>query len=307
MTPTAQDKDPLARYMTEVKRFPLLSREEEYNLAIRLRDTGQREAAHALVTSNLRFVVKIAMEYRAYGMRILDLVQEGNVGLMHAVKKFDPDRGYRLITYAVWWIRAYMQSHLVRTFSLVKLGTTQAQRKLFFRLKPAKKHLSESQPADWDTMSEEERCEKLAEHIGVRKEDVSEMQMRLSGRDFSLDLALEENGETTHLDLLVDAQSANSDALVFDKEFRERMREEFSAALSLLNAREREVIELRHLAETPPTLREVGERWGVSRERARQVEASVREKMKWYLLEKSKVLYDVFPELAGNFPQTAAS
>lgn len=307
MTPTAQDKDPLARYMTEVKRFPLLSREEEYNLAIRLRDTGEREAAHALVTSNLRFVVKIAMEYRAYGMRILDLVQEGNVGLMHAVKKFDPDRGYRLITYAVWWIRAYIQSHLVRTFSLVKLGTTQAQRKLFFRLKPAKKHLSESQRANWDAMSEEERCETLAEHIGVRKEDVSEMQMRLSGRDFSLDLALEENGETTHLDLLVDPQSATSDALVFDKEFREKMREEFSAALSLLNAREREIIELRHLAETPPTLREVGERWGVSRERARQVEASAREKMKRYLLEKSKVLHDAFPELTGNMPQAAAS
>lgn len=307
MRPSTPDRDPLARYMSEVKRFPLLSREEEYELAIRLRDTEEREAAHALVTSNLRFVVKIAMEYRAYGMRILDLVQEGNVGLMHAVKKFDPDRGYRLITYAVWWIRAYIQSHLVRTFSLVKLGTTQAQRKLFFRLKPAKKHLSESQRGVWEAMSEAERAEMLAEHIGVRTEDVTEMQMRLSGRDFSLDLALEESGETTHLDMLVDPQSATSDALVFDQEFREKMREEFSAALSLLNAREREVIELRHLRETPPTLREVGERWGVSRERARQVEASAREKMKRYLLEKSKVLHDAFPELVGNVPQAAAS
>lgn len=307
MTPTAQDQDPLARYMSEVKRFPLLSREEEYELAIRLRDTGEREAAHALVTSNLRFVVKIAMEYRAYGMRVLDLVQEGNVGLMHAVKKFDPDRGYRLITYAVWWVRAYIQSHLVRTFSLVKLGTTQAQRKLFFRLKPAQRNLSEKQRVAWESMSEEERCEKLAEHIGVRADDVAEMQMRLSGRDFSLDLALEEHGETTHLDLLVDPQGATGEAVVFDREFREKMREEFSAALSLLNAREREVIELRHLGETPPTLREVGERWGVSRERARQVEASAREKMKRYLLEKSKVLHDAFPEFAGNMPQAAAS
>lgn len=307
MIPATQDRDPLARYMSEVKRFPLLSREEEYALAIRLRDHGEREAAHALVTSNLRFVVKIAMEYRAYGLRVLDLVQEGNVGLMHAVKKFDPDRGYRLITYAVWWIRAYIQSHLVRTFSLVKLGTTQAQRKLFFRLKPARRALSEEMKSVWETMSEAERYEKLAEHIGVRPEDVAEMEMRLSGRDFSLDLALEENGETTHLDMLADPDGVSGETVVFDREFREQMREEFSAALSLLNAREREVIELRHLTDTPPTLREVGERWGVSRERARQVEASAREKLKRYLLEKSKVLQDAFPELSSTVSHAAAS
>lgn len=299
-------KDPLDRYMGEVRRFPLLSREQEYELAVRLRDEGDIEAAHQLVTSNLRFVVKVALEYRNYGLRTLDLVQEGNIGLMHAVKKFDPDRGYRLITYAVWWIRAYIQSYLVKGWSLVKMGTTQAQRKLFFRLGAAKNRLEQERGASLEGLSDEDRHEALAQALGVRPSDVSEMEMRLSARDFSLDLTLDDSGETTHLDILPDETVEAGDAMVFRRELREGLKGELKDAMSLLNPREREVIELRYLGDEPPTLREVGERWGVSRERARQIESAAREKLKKQLLEKSRVIADLLPEQVASLPAGAA-
>lgn len=288
------ERDPLEQYLREVRRFPLLSREEEYALAVRLRDEDDIEAAHRLVTSNLRFVVKVALEYRSFG-RTLDLIQEGNVGLMHAVRKFDPDRGYRLITYAVWWIRAYIQSYLLRAWSLVKLGTTEAQRKLFFRLGAARKDLEQLYGPDVRELSDEERHRALARALGVKPAEVSEMEMRLSARDFSLDRALEEGGDTTYLDALAD-EGDGAEAWVSERQAAEGLRRELLEALHDLSPREREIIELRYFSEKPPTLREVGERWGVSRERARQIEAQAREKLKKRLLSESRVLGDLLPD-----------
>lgn len=295
----------LDRYMTEIRRFPLLTREEEHALAVRLRDEQDVDAAHHLVTSNLRFVVKVAMEYRNYGARLLDLVQEGNVGLMHAVRKFDPDRGYRLITYAVWWIRAYIQSYLLRAFSLVKVGTTQAQRRIFFRLGAAKNRLEQSLGADMALLSESERHTELARALGVRESDISEMEMRMSARDFSLDLALEEGGDATHLDVLPDDDGPSTEALVAQREMAEGISADLAEALKALSGREREIIELRYLSEDPPTLREVGARWGVSRERARQIEAVAREKLKKHLVRKSDVLREMMPEVLAEMPMEA--
>lgn len=295
----------LDRYMTEIRRFPLLTREEEQALAVRLRDEQDVDAAHRLVTSNLRFVVKVAMEYRNYGARLLDLVQEGNVGLMHAVRKFDPDRGYRLITYAVWWIRAYIQSYLLRAFSLVKVGTTQAQRRIFFRLGAAKNRLEQSLGSDVALLSDSERHTELARALGVRESDISEMEMRMSARDFSLDLALEEGGDATHLDVLPDDDGPSTEALVAQRELDEGISADLAEALKALSGREREIIELRYLSEDPPTLREVGARWGVSRERARQIEAVAREKLKKHLVHKSEVLKEWMPEVLADMPVEA--
>jgi RNA polymerase sigma-32 factor len=298
--------DGLDRYMGEIRRFPLLTREEEQELAIKLRDEEDLEAAHKLVTSNLRFVVKVAMEYRSYGARTLDLVQEGNVGLMHAVRKFDPARGYRLITYAVWWIRAYIQSHLLKGYSLVKIGTTQAQRRIFFRLGAAKKRMQQQLGDNVDKLSVEERHTELAELLGVRPKDISQMEMRMSARDFSLDLALEEGGDSTHLDVLPDDQES-SEALVARRQAGVALSAEIHEGMKELNEREREVIELRWMREDPPTLKEVGKGWGVSRERARQIEASARKKLKKHLLAHSKVLGDILPEVLEAQTVSAAA
>lgn len=295
----------LDQYMSEIRRFPLITREEEQELALRLRDDEDLTAAHALVTSNLRFVVKVAMEYRNYGARLLDLVQEGNVGLMHAVRKFDPDRGYRLITYAVWWIRAYIQSYLLKAFSLVKVGTTQAQRRIFFRLGAAKKHLEQSLGADVSLLSDAERHEELAKALGVRVSEISEMEMRMSARDFSLDLALEEGGDATHLDVLPDDTGPSTESVVAQREMDEGITGDLAEAIKTLSPREREVIELRYLTEDPPTLREVGARWGVSRERARQIEAVARDKLKKHLVQKSDVLREMLPEALEDMPVEA--
>lgn len=285
---TAGTSAGLDQYMREVRRFPLLSRDEERELALRLREEDDVEAAHRLVTANLRFVVKVALEYRGYGARTLDLVQEGNVGLMHAVRKFEPDRGYRLITYAVWWIRAYIQSYLLKAFSLVKVGTTQAQRRIFFRLGAARNRLEQHLGVEASQLSDAERHAALAEALGVRESEVSEMEMRLSARDFSLDLALEEEGGTTHLDALPDAQSPSSESLVAHREMQQGIRSDLHAAIAELSPREREIIELRYLQDEPPTLREVGQRFGISRERARQIESVARERLRRHLLRRSE-------------------
>jgi RNA polymerase sigma-32 factor len=286
------NKDPLELYMRDVRRFNVLSREEEQELANQWYLEQNLEAAHALVTANLRFVVKVAMEYKSYGLKPIDLIQEGNVGLMHAVRKFDPTRGYRLITYAVWWIRAYIQSYLVKSWSMVKMGTTQAQRKLFFKLRSAEKEMRQLHGHAVDDMSDQERTDQLAEMLGVRPVDVTNMKMRMSARDFSLDVTLDEGSDSTHLDMLEDG-GPGTEALVAAREIRGGLKAELAEAIeTVLNEREREVIELRHFSDDPPTLREVGERWGVSRERARQIEAAARGKLKKHLLEHGEVVID---------------
>ncbi|MBI5495369.1 MAG: RNA polymerase factor sigma-32 [Deltaproteobacteria bacterium] len=286
-----QEGTALERYMAEVKKIPMLTREEEDVLARRFRDQGDVEAAHRLVTANLRFVVKVAYQYRAYGMRMLDLIQEGNLGLMRAVQKFNPDRGYRLISYAVWWIKAFLQAYVLRSFSMVKLGTTQAQRKLFFRLRSAKARLEQEAENRDEELTQEERTARLATEMGVERAEVNEMELRLAARDFSLDVEVGEDGKETHLDLLPGNIESQEES-VGTREVRALLRQDVSRALQSLSEKERTIVEARLMSDDPPTLREIGEQWGVSRERARQIEANALKKLKGYLVANSRVLDD---------------
>lgn len=283
----------LERYMAEIKRIPLLTREEEDALARRFRDEGDVAAAQKLVMANLRFVVKVAYQFRAYGMRMLDLIQEGNLGLMRAVQKFNPDRGYRLISYAVWWIKAFLQAYVLRNYSLVKLGTTQAQRKLFFRLRGARSRLEQEMAASGEDLSADERSEVLADTLGVGGSDISEMELRLAARDFSLDAEVgdEGGGGQTHMDLLPSPQDSQED-VVGRQELQSLLRKDIASALTLLSDKERLIVKERLMGDDPPTLREIGERWGVSRERARQIEANAIRKIRGYLTAHSSVVED---------------
>jgi RNA polymerase sigma-32 factor len=294
----------LETYMKQIRSFPILSREEENKTAIRMRDEADALAKEKLVTSNLRFVVQVANEFRRKDRSLLDLIQEGNLGLLHAVQKFDPDRGYRLITYAVWWIRAYIQTYVIRTFSLVKLGTTQAQRRIFFRLSAAEAKLQ--QDTKGQVYSSADRHERLAEYLGVRPKDVSMMEMRQAGRDFSLDAALQEGSSTSSIDLLADDVSGDTETLVVSRNIQNILRPVLSDALDTLRPREREIAKERMLREDPPTLREMGERFGVSRERARQIESRAREKLKDYLLREVPELDVMLGDVLEANPSSAA-
>ncbi len=266
------------RYVSEINRYSLLSREEEMALAIRYRDMGDLQAAHQLVTANLRFVVKVSHEYRGYGFKLLDLVQEGNIGLMMAVKKFDPDKGYRLISYAVWWIRAYIQNFIIRSWSLVKLGTTQAQRKLFFKLR------SEREKADREAgPGETADINELADRLGVDGSDIRDMEMRLAARDFSLDAEIDDGARQSHVDLLK-FHGASQESQVGDMEERRFVRDQVGRAMENLNEKERFIVEHRLLSDEPKTLHEIGQNFGISRERARQIEGNVLRKLKTVFL-----------------------
>ncbi len=262
------------RYISEINRYKLLSRAEEQEIALQYRDTGDVKAAHKLVVSNLRFVVKISHEYRGYGLRLLDLIQEGNIGLMKAVKKFDPNRGYRLISYAVWWIRAYIQNFVMRSWSLVKLGTTQAQRKLFFKLR------SERDRADREA-AEGERAtsEELATRLSVANEDIIQMEQRMGARDFSLDMEVQDGARQTHLDML-DTDEPHQEELYAEVEERRLLRRMVDVAKADLNEKERYIIDNRLLTDEPKTLQQIGENFSISRERARQIEGNVLRKLR---------------------------
>jgi len=257
--------------MVQVNRFDLLSAEQEYDLAVRHIQDGDMDAAHRLVCANLRFVVKVANEYRGYGLRLLDLVQEGNVGLMMAVKKFDPSRGTRLITYAVWWIRAYIQNYIMRSWSLVKIGTTQMQKKLFFKLAQTRNALLNQ------TGSED--IEDIARELDVNQEIVVEMSQRMGRRDASLDVELTEGEGYTLLHTLPD-KADNQETLLLADEERRLNTERTQAALSVLNPRERNIIKQRILADPPSTLQDIAEQYGVSRERIRQIEQNALQKLR---------------------------
>ena len=266
----------LSAYMAEVCRHPVLTPEEELAAARRYRDTGDVDAARTLVTANLRFVVKIAHEYAGYGMRLADLVQEGNIGLMKAVQKFDPDRGYRLITYAVWWIRAHIQAFILRTWSLVKIGTTQAQRKLFFSLSRARRELARldgSDPADGE-MSEAEEAG-VAGRLRVGLGEVGKMRVRMRNRDVSLnELSTDNLGEPyrdTRIDRLVDPD-ADVQSLVVRKMAEEDLSGRIGPAFERLTEKERYVVENRVMSDEPPTLSEIGGALGISRQRVLQIE-----------------------------------
>lgn len=273
----------LDQYVAEINRHALLSREDEAALARRFRDEDCRRAAQRLVVCNLRFVVKTAHEYRGYNLPLLDLIQEGNVGLMIAVRKFDPDKGYRLVSYAVWWIRAYIQSFIMRAWSLVKVGTTQAQRKLFFRLR------SERERADrLAGPGERASLRDIAEHLQVTENDVQEMEMRLGERDFSLDAKVIEGGRNAHVDLLASNRDGQ-DAELSRKELRTLLREKLAQTLGQLNDKERFVIENRILCEEPPTLQQVGQKLNISRERVRQIEGNIIRKIRVAMSEGENV------------------
>ena len=263
--------DGFEHYMAQVNRFDLLTPEQEYELAVRFRRDGDLAAAHRLVCANLRFVVKVAFEYRGYGLRLADLVQEGNIGLMQAVRKFDPDRGLRLITYAVWWIRATIQNFIMKSWSLVKIGTTQAQRKLFYKFTQTRNALRNLTGSD--------ALGDIASELEVDEAVVEEMSLRLGQRDTSLDVELAEGEHYTLLDILPD-QRDNQERALIDREERRLLSRRTKAALAGLPPRERQIIEQRVLAEAPRTLQEIADEFGVSRERVRQLEQSALRRLK---------------------------
>jgi RNA polymerase sigma-32 factor len=270
----------LERYLIEISNHPVLSREEEYKLAVKYRDDGDLDAAKKLVSSNLKFVVKIANEYKNYGINMMDVIQEGNIGLMNAVKGFDPTKGYRLISYAVWWIRAYIQNYLMKSWSLVKVGTNQAQRKLFYKLRSAKNSLGK----EGDFISEEDYS-RIAKELGVRNKDVIEMDQRMSKKDFSLDSKIGESQDNTYISLLEDKRF-NQEDIVAKSQLENSIKDNIGPILESLKDRERYIIEERILTDTPQTLDEIGKKYEISRERVRQIENSALKKIKKAFKEK---------------------
>ena len=276
----------LDMYISEINRFPVLSADEEFTLAVRFKKYSDVEAAEKLVVSNLRFVVKIAHEYRNYGVKLSDLIQEGNIGLMHAVKKFDPYKGYRVISYAVWWIRAYIQNYIIKTWSLVKIGTTQAQRKLFFKLSQAKKKL--------ETLSQKNpEFREIAESLGVKEHEIEEMDLRLSHRDLSLDAYISDEGDSTHIDHLT-YKGEDQEMALIKKEEMDLVKRNIAGALAHLNERESYIVKHRIMTESPITLQEIGSKYNITRERARQIEKQALKKLRLALpyFEKEQALLE---------------
>ncbi len=265
-------KNSLESYLVQINKFPLLSPEEEFKLAVTYRKSNDIEAAQKLITSNLRFVVKVAFEYKSYGVKLLDLIQEGNIGLMMALKKFDPYKGFRFISYAIWWIRAYIQNFIIKTWSLVKIGTTQTQKKLFYKIGKVRKALEASQ-------DDEKRYDHLARDLEVSKEDLIEMEQRMSSRDLSLDAPFDNDHELTHLDLLQE-DSINQEEALAQEEERNLREREVQSAMKRLNEKEKYVIMNRVMADSPLTLQEIGSHLKLSRERVRQIESEALKKLK---------------------------
>jgi RNA polymerase sigma-32 factor len=264
----------LTRYLEEIRRFPMLEPQEEFMLAKSWREHGDRDAAHKLVTSHLRLVAKIAMGYRGYGLPIAEVISEGNVGLMQAVKRFEPDKGFRLATYAMWWIKAAIQEYILRSWSLVKMGTTANQKKLFFNLRKAKSKISALEEGDLRP----DQVKLIAKRLGVTEQDVIDMNRRLGG-DASLNAPIREDGDSGEWqDWLVDESPTQERILVETEEFDNR-RKALSDALGVLNERERRIFEARRLADDPITLEELAAEFGVSRERVRQIEVRAFEKV----------------------------
>ncbi len=268
--------DPILQaYLREVQRYPLLTREEERATAEEFQKTGNREALQKLVTSNLRFVVKIAFEYIHYRMKLLDLIQEGNMGLVKAVKEFNPYKDVRLTTYAVWWIRSYIQDAILKNHSLVKLGTTQAQKKLFYRLR------SEQRKLEQLGMTPSEKVKLLAAKLDVREKDVEEMDQRLGASELSLNAPVHEGETKDNMQLLADHSVQVDDSLV-DSEQKELFHRVLTGFAGTLEGRDKAIFEDRLISETPATLQEIGDRYGITKERARQLEEAIKKRLKEY-------------------------
>jgi RNA polymerase sigma-32 factor len=265
----------LTRYLEEIRRFPMLEPQDEYMLAKRWREHGDRDAAHKLVTSHLRLVAKIAMGYRGYGLPISEVISEGNVGLMQAVKRFEPEKGFRLATYAMWWIKAAIQEYILRSWSLVKMGTTANQKKLFFNLRKAKSKISALEEGDLRP----DQVKLIAKRLGVTEQDVVDMNRRLGG-DVSLNAPIREDGDSGEWqDWLVDDVSTDQETRLAESEESDNRRKALGEALSVLNERERRIFEARRLADDPITLEDLAAEFGVSRERVRQIEVRAFEKV----------------------------
>jgi len=261
----------LTLYIQQINQHPLLTPEEEFNLAVRWRENEDIEAAHKLVVSNLRFVVKIAHEYAEYGFKLMDIIQEGNIGLMQAVKKFDPYKGFRLISYAVWWIRAYIQNYIIKSWSLVKIGTTQAQKKLFYKMKQVKRALGIEGTSPEDISA-------IAKSLDVKDREVLEMEKRLSGHDLSLNNTLNDEDETTYIDFI--KEEPMQESLLIDDEEKKNRKRDIAEALKVLNEKETFIIKNRIMAEKPKTLQDIADTFNISRERVRQIEEGALKKLK---------------------------
>ena len=264
----------LAFYLQEIKRFPILTAEEEYMLAKRFKEHGDTKAAHKLVTSHLRLVAKIAMGYRGYGLPVTDLISEGNVGIMQAVKKFDPEKGFRLATYAMWWIRAQIQEYVLHSWSLVKIGTTAAQKKLFFNLKKLKNQLQSIEEGNLSP----ENVREIANRLDVKEIEVKDMEGRLFSGDQSLNVQLGHEADVEWQDMIMDDGDTQDIVVENNNEFLHR-KKLFAQALKVLNPREKEIIELRRLRDKPKKLEELSQKFKISRERVRQIEEKAMEKL----------------------------
>ena len=265
----------LSRYLSEIRKFPMLAKDEEFMLAKRWKEHQDPEAAHKLVTSHLRLVAKIAMGYRGYGLPIGEVISEGNVGLMQAVKKFEPDKGFRLATYAMWWIRASIQEYILRSWSLVKMGTTAAQKKLFFNLRKAKSEISALEEGDLRP----EQVSAIATKLGVLDEEVISMNRRLSGGDASLNAPMRADGESEWQDWLADENQVSQETLVAEEEEKSIRMSLLEEAMAELTDREKHILTERRLKDDPTTLEELASQYGVSRERVRQIEVRAFEKL----------------------------
>jgi RNA polymerase sigma-32 factor len=274
----------LSRYLAEIRRFPMLAPEEEYMLARSWREHGDRDAAHRLVTSHLRLVAKIAMGYRGYGLPIGEVISEGNVGLMQAVKRFEPEKGFRLATYAMWWIRASIQEYILRSWSLVKMGTTASQKKLFFNLRKAKSAISAFQEGDLHP----DQVDIIATKLGVQKDEVVSMNRRLSGPDASLNAPMRVDGESEWQDWLEDTSAVSQETQVAESEERTQRMSLLEAAMIDLSDRERHILTERRLKDDPTTLEDLASQYGVSRERVRQIEVRAFEKLQKAMLAAAR-------------------
>ncbi len=278
--PVLSSEGGLALYLQEIKRFPILTAEEEYMLAKRFKEHGDNKAAHKLVTSHLRLVAKIAMGYRGYGLPVTDLISEGNVGIMQAVKKFDPERGFRLATYAMWWIRAQIQEYVLHSWSLVKIGTTAAQKKLFFNLKKLKNQL---ESIDEGNLSPE-NVREIAKRLNVKEAEVVNMENRLFSSDQSLNVQIGAEEKTEWQDIITDDRKTQDTIIENINEFDYR-KNLLEKAMNVLNPREKQIIKLRKLTEKPKKLEELSKQFEISRERVRQIEEKAMEKLQNEILK----------------------
>ena len=281
--PSLSNEGSLTHYLQQIKKFPMLSQKEEISLARKWIKKGDTDAAHKLVTSHLRLVARIAMGYKGYGLPITELISEGNIGLMQAVKKYDPEKGFRLSTYAMWWIRAAIQEYVLKSWSLVKIGTTAAQKKLFFNLKKIKNQLTSYN----DGSLKPDQVKEIAERLDVTEAEVSDMEGRMSGTDYSLNAVVSEDGVSEWQDWLVE-EDADQEVKLAEREELSKRKSLLSKAINILNEREQNIISARKLSEVPKTLEELSKTYKISRERVRQIEEKAFAKLQLEMVNLAK-------------------